>query len=313
MDGNDIDQKALDMTAKALNQPKPEGVSGGGVIHELKTWLGPFAAIQSGEKRHEVRVNDRNFQPGDQLLLKEWDEMYYKHTGREILVNVTHLTIGGAWGLPDNLCVMSIEPAGLPNPESAIRGMREAVPCTDTLRKIAVDIQPRHEGAAMTMFAWADNLDAALSDTPAPEGGALDVDAISSVVGSTPAESTRPQFGNPVLPPSPEGDGGIGEGVTLREHAMKMAPVLRAYAKTHEAEGRTQVAGSIERDARFLEHLASSPSPENEAVEKAIEALEQIAKGEGRFSRDQLTHANNTVEDMKAIAVAALAALKGDK
>lgn len=37
------------------------------------------------------------------------------------------------------------------------------------------------------------------------------------------------------------------------------------------------------------------------------EALEQIAKGEGRFSRDHLTHAENTIEDMKALAEQALA------
>lgn len=37
-----------------------------------------------------------------------------------------------------------------------------------------------------------------------------------------------------------------------------------------------------------------------------LEALKQIAKGEGAFSRDQLTHANNTIQDMKAIAESAL-------
>ena len=35
-------------------------------------------------------------------------------------------------------------------------------------------------------------------------------------------------------------------------------------------------------------------------------SLREIAKGEGRFSRDPLTHATNTIEDMKAIAEAAL-------
>jgi hypothetical protein len=35
-------------------------------------------------------------------------------------------------------------------------------------------------------------------------------------------------------------------------------------------------------------------------------ALKEIAKGEGRFSHDPLTHAANTIDDMKALAVAAL-------
>lgn len=36
------------------------------------------------------------------------------------------------------------------------------------------------------------------------------------------------------------------------------------------------------------------------------EALQEVAKGEGPFSRDQLTHAQNTIEAMKEIALNAL-------
>ena len=35
-------------------------------------------------------------------------------------------------------------------------------------------------------------------------------------------------------------------------------------------------------------------------------ALVEISKGEGRFNRDPLIHASNTIEDMKRIALAAL-------
>ena len=35
-------------------------------------------------------------------------------------------------------------------------------------------------------------------------------------------------------------------------------------------------------------------------------ALARISEGRGRYSQDQLTHASNTVEDMKALAVEAL-------
>jgi len=47
------------------------------------------------------------------------------------------------------------------------------------------------------------------------------------------------------------------------------------------------------------------------AAPEMLEALEQIAKGEGHFSRDQLTHCQNTLEDMKAVARAAIAKAKG--
>jgi hypothetical protein len=44
------------------------------------------------------------------------------------------------------------------------------------------------------------------------------------------------------------------------------------------------------------------------AVRREAEAvLREIAEGRGRFSLDPLTHATNTIEDMKAIALRALA------
>ena len=42
-----------------------------------------------------------------------------------------------------------------------------------------------------------------------------------------------------------------------------------------------------------------------------LEALEEIAKGEGRFSADPLKHAENTIQDMKSIADNAIAKQKG--
>jgi hypothetical protein len=70
-----------------------------------------------------IRVADRPFKVGDVLRLREWvpvesvlrpltDPIGY--TGRTCDVEVTYLTPGGEWGLPDSLCVMSIrkvEPA----------------------------------------------------------------------------------------------------------------------------------------------------------------------------------------------------------
>jgi len=42
-----------------------------------------------------------------------------------------------------------------------------------------------------------------------------------------------------------------------------------------------------------------------------LEALREIAKGEGRYSRDPLEHASNTVDDMKALALRAIAKAEG--
>lgn len=87
--------------------------SGGAVMtHELKCWPEPFSAILSGLKTHEVRVNDRDYQLGDWLRLREWDPETGKYTGRTTEVEVSHITRGGEFGLPRDLVVMSITIAG---------------------------------------------------------------------------------------------------------------------------------------------------------------------------------------------------------
>lgn len=41
--------------------------------HELKIWPQYFGRVREGSKTFEVRDNDRGFQPGDLVELKEWD------------------------------------------------------------------------------------------------------------------------------------------------------------------------------------------------------------------------------------------------
>jgi hypothetical protein len=76
------------------DQPKPR------TIHELKTWPEYFQATVDGRKRFELRRNDRDFQVGDDLLLKEWEppeagethfDGDFHYTGREVLVRVDYI------------------------------------------------------------------------------------------------------------------------------------------------------------------------------------------------------------------------------
>jgi len=41
--------------------------------HELKIWPQYFCRVADGSKTFEVRKNDRGFQPGDEVILNEWD------------------------------------------------------------------------------------------------------------------------------------------------------------------------------------------------------------------------------------------------
>ncbi len=84
------------------------------MLHELKTWPAEFAEVLSGRKTHEIRKTDRPFAVGDTLLLREWDPTrgtWGGHTGKALAVVVTALTPGGTWGLPSNVCAMSIRVA----------------------------------------------------------------------------------------------------------------------------------------------------------------------------------------------------------
>lgn len=84
--------------------------------HELKTWPNYFQLVWSGRKTFEVRYDDRGYQRGDTVVLREWDrhwpcECTAKHhdpdckryTGRTITAEVGHVmastpTIGGQRG-----------------------------------------------------------------------------------------------------------------------------------------------------------------------------------------------------------------------
>jgi hypothetical protein len=70
----------------------------------------PFAQVRARRKTCEIRREDRAFETGDVLVLKEWDPVTETYSGEVELREVMHVTHGGEWGLPPGLCVMSIRP-----------------------------------------------------------------------------------------------------------------------------------------------------------------------------------------------------------
>lgn len=70
-------------------------------IHELKSWPEFFSALLDGTKTFDVRLDDRHYQVGDLLHIREFDDRAGKYTGREIRRKVTYLLHGvGAGGIP---------------------------------------------------------------------------------------------------------------------------------------------------------------------------------------------------------------------
>ena len=101
------------------------------MIHDLKCWPEGFQAVLEGTKSHEVRPNDRRFQVGDTLHLREFEpheecqgrgrvwgngdtedcgcpKPHGRYTGRECEVEISYITEAGTFGLPENRLVMSI-------------------------------------------------------------------------------------------------------------------------------------------------------------------------------------------------------------
>lgn len=81
--------------------------------HDLKVWPGFFDAIDAGEKPFEVRKNDRGYQVGDTLRLREYAPGPDEYTGREIERTVSYLISGDtvegyAFGLRAGFVVMGL-------------------------------------------------------------------------------------------------------------------------------------------------------------------------------------------------------------
>lgn len=74
--------------------------------HELKTWPACFAAVESGAKPFDVRENDRNYQVGDVLLLREYEPETEHYSGRTLLRSVSYVLLGGSFGLEAGWCVV---------------------------------------------------------------------------------------------------------------------------------------------------------------------------------------------------------------
>lgn len=77
--------------------------------HTLKTWPVYFDALWTGDKTFEVRKNDRNYMPGDKLLLQEYDPGRQTYLDRELHADVTYRMPGGRWGLAEGYCIMSLK------------------------------------------------------------------------------------------------------------------------------------------------------------------------------------------------------------
>lgn len=70
------------------------------MIHDLKIWPEHFRDVRAGIKTAELRLNDRNYQPGDVLVLREYDPQTGEYTGNVETRTVTHVLADERWLQP---------------------------------------------------------------------------------------------------------------------------------------------------------------------------------------------------------------------
>lgn len=60
--------------------------------HELKCWPEFFLAVQAWKKVFEIRHNDRGFEVGDILWLREWDPTTADYSGESVRRAISYIT-----------------------------------------------------------------------------------------------------------------------------------------------------------------------------------------------------------------------------
>lgn len=77
--------------------------------HSLKTWPAFFQRVWDGDKPFELRKDDRNYEEGDILILKEWHPGRRRYTGRGIIAVVKCIVRDAPeFGLMPGHCIMGI-------------------------------------------------------------------------------------------------------------------------------------------------------------------------------------------------------------
>ena len=74
----------------------------------LKQLASRSATIDTNCPITPIRKNDRGYAVGHELHLREWDPSTEEYSGRSVHCEVIHITDGGEFGLPKDMCAMGI-------------------------------------------------------------------------------------------------------------------------------------------------------------------------------------------------------------
>lgn len=78
------------------------------MVHQLKILPQDYQLIKEGSKTFELREYDRNFNVGDILVLREYEEAT-GYTEREIIKQISYVFKGGEHGLDEEFCILGLK------------------------------------------------------------------------------------------------------------------------------------------------------------------------------------------------------------
>ncbi len=124
------------------------------IKHELKILPEYFCQVKAGLKTFEIRKNDRGYQVGDLLELKEWNDGNF--TSNSVLMQVTYIT---DYAQKDNYVVIGIKS---PHTDSVVAAENELSLVkkeNDRLRIYEKQIQKLHAAATHVEDGETDSFD----------------------------------------------------------------------------------------------------------------------------------------------------------
>lgn len=77
-------------------------------VHYIKCETEFFNDVIEGLKPFEVRKNDRDYKPGDDIVLREYDKELAELTGREFRVSIIYF-LADYPGIEPGYCILGIE------------------------------------------------------------------------------------------------------------------------------------------------------------------------------------------------------------
>jgi hypothetical protein len=114
----DLGMPAQIATPKPCNcHLAPVLASGDAMVHHVKSWPPHYQDTAVDAKRIDIRTNDRDYQPGDILHLREYDPTptpiddpctIIGYTGRCCIRRITHVLPGGQFGLDPTAAALSL-------------------------------------------------------------------------------------------------------------------------------------------------------------------------------------------------------------